>query len=165
VAGAIAGLAVGGVLAIAAGSAAQAKDEYKYWNSQSNPLVVTGYGSTVQAYGQWRVTDSAGGTMSFLDSRTWMYNADNHKKYTYFETWTSTGYCIEPQYTSCTAQFFFYAGTETPHSNTTDWQWLYASTGLPGSGNSAKGLAWTRIDVPWRDDPISGSAITLPTNY
>lgn len=165
IAGTVAALAVGGVLAIAAGSAAQAKDEYKYWNSSTNPLTVTGYGSTAKAYGQWRVADGADGTKAFLDSRMWLQNADNHKKYTYNETWTSTGYCIEPQYTSCSAQFYFYASSETSHSNTGDWQWLYTSTYVPSSGNSARGSEWACLDIPLRSDPCNGATKTLPTNY
>lgn len=155
----------GVALVVGAASAAQAKAEYHYWNSSSVPLTVSGYGSTVKTYGQWRVADSTSGTRSWFDARTSYHNADNHKKYVKFETWTSSGYCIQPSYTTCTAQFYYYAGAESRHSNVTGWEWLYGNTDLPISANSAKGANFACLDVPWRADPCSTSAVTTGSNY
>lgn len=163
---ALVAVAAGGALAVAAGSAAQAKGEYKYWNSSSNLLVVTGYGSTAKAYGQWRVADSSNGTRSFLDSNTWYANADNHKKYAYFETWVNSGYCIQPNYTSCSVAYYAYASAETAHSNNGNWEWLYANTDIPANASYAKaGIIRVCLDVPFRTDPCSGGASTTGTEY
>jgi hypothetical protein len=164
-AGGLVALAAGAALAVGATSVAYAKGEYKYWNSSTNPLVVTGYGSWAKAYGQWRVADGSSGTRSWLDARVWYYNADNHKKYSKFETWVNAGICVAPQYTSCTAAYYYYAGAQTPHSNVAAAQWLYANTGVSPSGNYARARVWVCLDVPLRSDPCAGPTYTAGTAY
>ena len=163
--GATAALATGCAMSLGAAAVAQAKGEYKYWNSSSNPLVVTGYGSTAKAYGQWRVADSSGGTRSFLDSNTWYSNADNHKKYATLDTYVNSGYCIQPNYTSCSVAYYWYAYDETSHSNSTSWTWLYADTDIPIEASYAKALVHVCLDIPLRPDPCSGGAATTGTEY
>jgi hypothetical protein len=158
-------VAAGAVLALGAASVAEAKGEYKYWNSASNPLYVSGFGSWAKAYGQWRVADSSNGTRAFLDSYTWYNNADNHKKYAWTRTWLNSGYCAAASYLSCTASYYKGASAETPHSNRAAAEWLYASTGLSGSANYARAEVRVCLDIPLRGDPCSGSAFTSGTAY
>lgn len=155
----------GGVLAVGASSVAQAKGEYHYWNSSGNPLSVTGYGSTAKAYGQWRIADGSGGTRSFHDSYTWYSNADNHKKYSAMETWVNAGICYSPDYTSCTASYYYFAYDETSHSNVTSWEWLYADTGVSGSADYARDAAYVCLDIPLQPDPCSGPTYTTGSDY
>lgn len=156
----VAVVAVGGFLAVSSGSGAFAKGEYKYWNSESNPLKVTGYGSTVYGYGQWRVTDGSGGTRSYLDARLWYSNADNHKKYADLETQTN----VTPAGAISTS-FFPYENRETPHSNVTSKTWHYANTGIHSWGDKARAAIRLCIDIPLRSDPCSGKTLTASTNY
>lgn len=157
--------AIGVAASFVTASSAFAKGEYKYWNSSSNPLVVTGYGSTARAYGQWRIADGSAGTRSYHDARMTYVNADNHTKYSKMETWTNSGICIAPQYTSCTASYYFYASAGTRHSNALGWEWLYANTGLSSSGNYARDAAYACLDIPWRPDPCSGPTLTSGSAY
>ena len=166
VAGSVIAVAAGFAFAIGAASVAQAKWEYHDWNSAGNPLIATGYGSTVQAYGKWRIADGSNGTGSFLDSYTYLYNADNHKKYATEDTLVNAGICFAPEYTSCQQSYYEYQYTETNHSNASGtWDWLYANTGLPATADYARAAAKACIDVPFRTDPCAGPSYTTGSQY
>ncbi|WP_223874317.1 hypothetical protein [Salinispora mooreana] len=157
-------VAVGGFMALSSGTGAFAnttfKDEYKYWQSESNPLKVSGYGSTVYGYGQWRVTDNSSGTRSFLDARLWYSNADNHKKYAELETQAN----VTPA-GAISAQFFPHAIKATPSSNYTSKTWNYVNTSVHSWGTKARAAVVVCLDIPNRFDPCSGESITGSTNY
>jgi len=150
-------------LVVVAGSAAEAKNEYHYWNSDSNTLKVDGYGSHAQAYGQWRLADGSNGTRSWLDARTYYTNADNHKVY---DTLTTQTNCKStPDGTSC-GTYLNLASKETEHYNVAgSWKWLYASTEVDGISNSARAKVAVCIDVPWQTDPCSGASYAGPSSY
>lgn len=158
-------LGFGIALSLVTAGAAEAKGEYHAWNSYGNPLVVSGYGSTAKAYGQWRIADGSGGTRSYHDARVTYSNADNHTKYSKMSTYTNSGYCIAPQYTTCSQSYYFFASASTPHSNVGGWQWLYANTGLNSTASFARDAAYVCLDVPWRPDPCSGPTYTAGSEY
>jgi hypothetical protein len=154
--GRLAAVAVVGVfLSVAGAQLAVAKGEYKYWPSSGN-LSVSGYGSTAYARGQWRVADSSNGTRSWLDSYTSMSNADDHRKFTHFQTQSAT---------SSGGPWSLYAESGTVHSNNENWEWLYANTGVNPSGSYARARVKVCLDIPLRSDPCSGYAVTGATSY
>ena len=163
--GVVLALMIGAALAVVAPSIAYAKGEYKTWNSASNPLVASGYGSKAYGYGQWRVADGSSGTRSYFDARVKYSNADNHTKYGKFTTQTNAGICVAPEYTSCTASYYSWASAATAHSNVAGYQWLYANTSLNSSGNYARALAYVCLDIPLRTDVCTGPTYTGVTSY
>ena len=152
------------VVATTAG-ASYALGEVRYWNSSSAPLTVTGYGSSGYGYGTWKVSTGTDGTRSRLTANLRINNADNHAVYATLTTQTNAGYCVEPDYTSCTAQYFTYATQDTAHYTGASWKALTTSTGLNASGNYARGLVNVKLDIPWRTDPSSGTTFTRASAY
>lgn len=79
----------------------------------------------------------------------------------------NAGYCIAPDYTSCTAQWF-----DDEHVKTTRWKEDYFSTYLTASRNVSPNADFARAlvriceDIPsWPDDCISGWAYTKGNAY
>lgn len=166
VAGRVVVLAIVSMIAvIGMSSFAHAKGEYHFWNTSSNPLTVTGYGSTGYAYGDWRIADTSNGTRSILRSRLKYNDADNHKVYVQWETWTNAGYCAQPDYTSCDQAYYYWAMDETSHQNEESWTWHSDSTSLNPAADYARARIAVRLDIPWRPDPISGWVLTRGSNY
>ena len=81
---------------------APAADAAVNWMSSSNPLVVTGYGSTGEGYGTWQVSTGSNGTRFHTSVTQRIDDADNHKVWAQIENWTNAGSCFQPDYTSCT---------------------------------------------------------------
>lgn len=160
-------IAAGGALAFAAAAPAQAaaKGTWVNWNSSSNPLSASGYGSTAKGYGKWRVVDNSQGTRSYTSGYYWYSNADNHKKYGWMMTQSNSGICYAPEYTSCTASFYNYTSNESTHSNVTGGQWLDFSTKVDPSGSTARAQERVCLDVPVRSDPCSGTTYTQGEPY
>lgn len=160
--------ALAGVTILAVGGAAtvaSAKGEYRFWNGVSDPLTVTGYSSTGEAYGNWRVSDGGDGTRARTNARMRIDNADNHTVYVTVETWDNTGVCFAPEYTSCTQDWFYYSSAEAGRNNSYSWDWYGASTGVDQTASYARGHARVHLDIPWRPDPDAGPTITDGTEY
>jgi hypothetical protein len=164
---AVVAVAGGGLLSTAAVSAAQAKGEYYYYNSDSDPLTVNGYGSTAKGFGQWRVADSSNGTRSWLDTNLWYSNASDHKAYSVLATQTNCKREIKDgsSVVSC-GGWNTVDSKESPHQNVPGvWKWVYASTGLDSISSQARAQVIVCIDVPARYDPCSNPAYAGPTSF
>lgn len=153
---AIAVLAVGVLPA-----AAQALGAERVWNTQSNPLKVTGYGSTGYAYGTWKVANTSNGTRSIVSSYSKLSNADDHKVYVDLETQVNAGYCAQvSKYMSCTQKYWDFDSAETGHHDNRSYTYKSASTGVSGDADYARGKVRARLDIPWRSDPETGWSYT-----
>ncbi|MEV0269761.1 hypothetical protein AB0H43_13355 [Hamadaea sp. NPDC050747] len=147
-----------GLTALSA-TAAHAVGEYHYWKSSSSPLTASGYGSTAKAYGQWRLASGTGGVTSYLDSRVWYTNADNHTVYSTLVT--------EVNCASVCGTWSWWDDSETSHFNQpSTWKWVYANTSTdPGSSTQARARVNVCIDVPVRVDPCSEWTYAGPSSY
>lgn len=155
------GLVLVSALAVAGLSAtAQAK----YENHDFDGLVAEGYGSTGKSNGFWQIGEN-NGTKSQLFSDTYLNNADDHAVYNYWETWTNSGVCFQPTYTSCNAPYYFFDSDESAHQTVEGWDDHYNHMGLPASASYARAAIRVRIDVPWRGDPESGQHLTTGSDY
>jgi hypothetical protein len=126
------------------------------WASASAPLTVKGQGSTGKGYGSWQVSSGGDGTRSRLTANLWYHNADDHKVFARMETWVNSGICVAPQYTSCSAAYYFEDDVDTRHSNQNDrWVNVRSSTGVPGSASYARAGIQVKLDVPFEPDPES----------
>ena len=157
------GLAVAGA-ALLAGSATGA--QALNWNSASNPLTVSGYGSTGYGYGTWTVSTGSDGTRSRLSANLKYSNADNHKVFAKLQTYVNAGYCLSSDYLSCTAQYYYYTSSDTSRVNQTGvWVNRTTSTGLPGEADYARAGVQVRLDIPVRPDVGSGITWTKGLKY
>ncbi len=136
------------------------------WNSAGSPLKVTGYGSTVEGYGSWYVSTGSSGTI--FKTTTYQRVAvqgDNHKVHADIQNWTNAGICYAPQYTSCTAAYYYYNGDSTESTIKSKWVRDYEEAPVNPSADYGKGRIRMRIDVPWRTDPASGWTLTNGVSY
>ena len=152
-------------IVVATAGAGFALGEVRTWNSSGTPLKVTGYGSTGYGYGTWRASTASDGTRSRLSANLRINNADNHAVFAKLTTQTNAGYCAAPEYVSCTAQYFTYDDSDTSRYSGSSYKAHNTSTGLNSSGNYARGLVTVKLDIPWRDDPSSGTSYTQPEPY
>ncbi len=160
-----AGVLAVGAVGLTAGSA-QALGEFKYWNSATSPLTVTGYGSTGRAYGGWRLYTGTDGTRAYTDANMKVNNAANHRVYVQSQTWLNAGLCVSPQYTSCSSSYYYHATATSNRISSSSWTWHYGfSTGLDGSADFARAAIRARLDIPWRTDPSAGPTYTNGSKY
>ncbi len=154
-----------GALVAATSGAAYALGEVRAWNSPSAPLMVSGYGSAGYGYGTWKASTGSDGTRSRLSANLRIRNTDNHMVFAKLTTQTNAGYCFQPEYTSCSASYFTYASSTTGRYAGSTYKSFGASTGVNASGNYVRGLVNVQLDIPWRDDPSSGTTYTQPEAY
>lgn len=161
------------VVVVAAGvaTAAPAYAATRYWNSQSSPLTAySGDKKLAQGYGTWNIGTTTNGTRS----RAYGYLRDpqpsnGYKIYFELFTQTNSGYCIQPDYTSCNAQYYYYAkqfsdfDKETWGSSSWSPQ-FYASTGVASSGNYARAQMQV-AESNYGPDSDSGSTFTKGNAY
>lgn len=153
---AIAVLAVGVLPA-----AAEALGEERVWNTQSNPLKVTGKGSTGYAYGKWKVANTSNGTRSIVMSYSKLNNADDHEVYVELETQVNAGYCVQAsKYMSCTKKYWNHDSVETKHHDNRSYTYKSASTGVSDDADYARGKVRARLDIPYRPDAETGWSFT-----
>ncbi|MEU3162594.1 hypothetical protein ABZ753_35250 [Streptomyces griseoincarnatus] len=156
------GASVIAVIAVGAvPTTAQALNAVRTWNASSNPLKVTGYGSTGYAYGTWKVYNSSNGTRSLASTYSKLSNADDHKVYVELETQVNASYCVQAsKYMSCTQKYWDHDSDETDHHSSRSYTYKSASTGVSGSADYARGKVRARLDIPWRSDPATGWSYT-----
>lgn len=136
------------------------------WAKSSEPLKVSGYGSTGYGYGTWTVSSGSDGTRSRLTANLKYSNGDNHKVYGRISTWTNAGICISPEYTSCTATYYPYASNDTAHVNEAGkWVAKTATTSVNPAADYARGQVFVRLDIPLRPDPTSEQTLTKGVKY
>lgn len=142
------------------------------WNSASKPLTAyNGNGiALAKGYGTWKIGTTANGTRS----QAYGYLKDTAPRNgyrVYFElfTWVNSGYCIQPEYTSCNAKYFYYAKQFSDFDKET-WgsdYWsprFYASAGLPGSASYARAEMQV-AESNKGPDTDSGSTFTTGSKY
>ena len=142
------------------------------WNSSTTPLTVKNEGGTPagQGYGNWTIATGGTGT----ESKAYGYLRDllpgnGYNVYFKLETWTNAGYCVQPEYTSCSSQYYYYAqqfsgGTkETWNQNYWSPKYL-AATRLNPSGSYARAHMFVQESNNF-GDPWSGPTITSGIAY
>jgi hypothetical protein len=135
------------------------------WNSSTTPLTVTGYGSTGKAYGSWTISTGTDGTRFRTSANQWINNADNRAVYVVTENWTTAGSCLQPDYTSCKQDYYYYNSSKT--GQTTQKSWVNKKSSASVDPRASYGRAYVRVklSVPWRTDPSSGATVTKGIKY
>lgn len=159
------------VTLIALLQAAASAGTLRYWNSASNPLIVKNEsGNDAGAgYGNWRVETTSVGT----ESRAFGYlkdlRANGNNVYFKLETWTNAGYCISPDYVSCTAEYYYYreefSGGNKETWNQNYWSPKYlAATLVNPSADYARPHMFVQESNDF-GDPYAGPTITKGNAY
>lgn len=172
---------VGGVvLAFGLVGAAQAKNSNSPWNSSSNPLVTSGYGSEARAYGHVKVADSASGTRLFMYSYNRFVDADNHRAYLMLTPQFNAGTCRAETSTvaykgvqvasssSCAGVFYSQNDIRSDGLNYTTSTWTAMPTkSVAVNAKADRGRVRARlcIDIPARPDPCGGTAVSESDSY
>lgn len=143
----------------------------RHWNSRANPLIASDGGHDKAAgYGTWTIGVTKNGTRS--QAYGYLKDLESNGKNVYFELFTQSnaGYCVQPQYTSCSADWYGYesqfSGFDKETWNHDYWNdtAFYASTSVNPSGDFARG----RMQVSesnWGPDTHSGSTYTKGKPY
>ena len=135
------------------------------WNSSSNPLTVTGYGSTGEGYGSFYISTGSSGTRYKFRVRQRIDNADNHQVYANLEYWSNTGICLAPAFFSCNAPYQKHATDVTDRTTKSSYVTLYESAPIDPYASFHRGRVRMRLDIPWRFDPASGWTVTEGIQY
>lgn len=136
-----------------------------WWNSSSNPLIVTGYGSTGRGYGSLIITTGGSGTLYSAKTYQRIMNADNHQVYARLTYFSNSGICFAPDFAQCTSQYFVHASDETEHTSNASYVARYESAPIDGYGSYHRLRAQIALDIPWRPDPWSGLSWTPGLEY
>ena len=88
-----------------------------WWNSSSNPLIVSGYDSTGRGYGNLDITTGGSGTLYSTKTYQRIMNADNHQVYARLTYFSNSGICFAPSFAQCTSQYYIHASDETEHTS------------------------------------------------
>lgn len=116
----------------------------RYWNSRTTPLQATDDGDKkASGYGRWQIGTTIHGTRS--QAYGYLRDDDANGKNVYFKltTQTNSGYCIQPDFTQCNAEYFYYAEAFSDFDKET-WNkdyWspeFYTSTAVSDSGSYAR---------------------------
>lgn len=153
-----------GLLAGSAGSAL-ALGEVRRWNSAQQPLTVTGYRSTGQGHGTWKVSVGSDGTRSRLSAQLRLRNSDNHRVFAHLTTQTDAGYCHTGGQGDCQFSWADHASATTQRHAGSAWKPFTTSTGVNPDGQWARARVRVQIDVPWRKDPASNAVYTARSSY
>lgn len=146
------------------GSAAQAGTTY--WNSKSQPLTATGYGSVGKGYGSWSVTTSSDGTRSRLSAYLYYKNADNHKVFAGLVTYVNSGVCVSGDLLTCTQKYFYWDASDTPKYNVANtWAQKKTTTSVDPLSDYARAGIRVKLDIPVRPDISSGETLTKGLKY
>ncbi len=141
-----------------------------YWNSKSVPLTVYASGSAqAMGYGDWTIATTTKGTQS----RAGGYLKDPHPTdgdpvYFRLNTMTNSGYCYQPQYTSCTVSWYDYAhdgGGEYWSSSSWSTTKYIAYTGVSSSGSYARAAMQVAEEHNNLPDIFSGKSYTNGIKY
>lgn len=174
----VAGLLVLGCLWASQGTAA-ALNHLGYWNSSTNPLSISGYGSTAKAYGSSKISDTSNGKRMYSYAHNKFTDGDNHRAYLEGNeqynagtcrsvTTTTTVYGVSVANTSeCRAVFFDHDAYRTDGLNYTTSSWVAMTTksfAVATGADRGRMTARLRIDIPWRTDPTTGTAISTPAD-
>lgn len=142
----------------------------RYWNSYNTPLTVSDDGQEKgQGYGTWKIGTTVNGTRS----QSWGYLRDRHdnghKVYFELKTYVNAGLCYSPEYTSCTAQWYYHAKQFSDFNKET-WSgssWspeFYASTDVSAAASNARGR-FTVAESNGGPDLHSGEKYTWGNRY
>lgn len=112
-----------------------------YWAKKNYPLVASDNGVRKAAgAGRWTYGNTENGTRS--KAYGYLKDLQANGKNVYFElfTWTNSGYCLQPDYTQCSAEYYLWA---SQYSNFDKETWdrnywspeFYASTSVNPSGD------------------------------
>jgi len=168
------------IAGLAAASPALAYNTPSYWNVSSTPLVITGYGSTANAYGYISIYNGSNGTRMTSYAYDRFIDGDNHMAYITTLAQYNAGSCssqtstiyvkgAEVSSSSQCAQQFYDAGTIRQNGlNYTQWSWAGMQLGSFGVNNGAdRGRVRVElsIDVPFRTDPSSGGSYSTADTW
>lgn len=140
-----AGLASATIVALTTFAVTAEAGTLRNWNSLSTPLTVKDDGREKgQGYGTWKIGTTTNGTRS----QAWGYLRDRHangyKVFFELQTYTNAGICFSPEYTSCQADWYYYAQQFSDFNKET-WSgssWspeFYSSTGVSANASYARG--------------------------
>lgn len=135
-------LAILGGALVAALAGATAEAASRSWNSSSAPLTLYANSrAQAQAYGSWEIRTDSSGTRS----RATAYlrdpmPTDGDPVYFRLYTQTNSGYCYQPDYTSCSASWYTHASDNGgEYWASSSWSTgKVAWTGLSSSGDYAR---------------------------
>lgn len=137
-----------------------------YFNSKDAPLTVSRLGDHAYTYGSWSISTKTDGTRS--RGAVWLQTNSPNNNYPAFvemETWVNSGHCIEPQYTSCSKQYFKHAETWTGEQRAASYKRFNLSTNLTPSADYARGVFRVKMAIRWAPDPTSGDSYTKGMKY
>lgn len=135
------------------------------WNSSSQPLTVTGYGSTGEGYGTWFISTGSDGTRYRATSYMRINNADDHEVYSHIRNWTSAGFCYAPEFLSCTVDYSVYNSMQSGRHDYSFYVGRSSSAPLHGAAEYHRAEVKMRLDIPWRSDPSSTATWTNGIDY
>lgn len=151
----------GAVLAISSGAVPGALAA-SVWSSQTS---VQAYDMSAYTYAEFWVGSSPYGTKAHYNAYLRNSTGAGYRIYDTLATWTNAGTCFAPNYTSCTAQYYWYAQVDTAHISSTSWYKDYRTTSVNPAADYARGRIEVSIDIPWRIDPTSDQALTQGFKY
>lgn len=134
------------------------------WN-HGDPLEAKGYGSYGWGYGNWKVNTQSDGTRSRLGANVSISNADNHKVFAKLATHVNAGYCVSPQFVTCSSEYYLWAEADTARHDGYSWAYKTSSTSLPGNADYTRAGIQVRLDIPSRPDIGSGWTWTKGKQY
>lgn len=165
-------IAVVAIVVAGVASTAPAYAATRSWNSKSKPLTTrNGNGKALaQGYGTWKVGTTSSGTRS--QTYGYLRDADSgngYKVYFEMETYVNSGYCLQPQFTSCSGKYYKLAN-QFSNFNKETWgsgSWsprFYASTKLDPVADYARAALHT-AESNKGPDSKSGKFFTKGNKY
>jgi hypothetical protein len=154
------------VVLLVGGSAVGAQGAYKLWANPTAPLRVEYDHSVGWGFGAWTVSSGSDGTRSRLGANVAMsYPFKGRKVFAKLTTWVNAGYCISPDFVTCSMKYYYYDQSDTKHVQSIPWYYVSTTTGVPGGADYARAEIQVKLDIPWKPDPASNSLFTTGVKY
>lgn len=144
---------------------ASAQGPLRDWGYRQAVLKVTA-GGLVQgrAHGQWQIQGTSDGTKSHLSSLVQDAKPGGQPIYVHLLNEASSGYCVQPEGTSCQLDFYPKTSANTDRSSSGAYVRKDVFTPVDIYSNSFRAIVSVCEDVRFKTDPCSGGYITAADN-